>query len=384
MTTIELRKKAREFGKEQGHDTTWIASARRNDCEIYLATGELPSYAAMQAQHNDSTPPATQASANPDNLADVIAAAIQGKITAPAAKAEINESRVKEIVSDMLADTKPNEMKITIKLPEKPERQIDRQHKLFPLLLACCSARINCWLAGPAGSGKTSAAAAAADALGLDFYAESFCAQTPASKLLGYMDATGKYVATDFRRCYEGGGVFCFDEADNANPNVLAVVNSALANGHCSFADGQVHRHEDFILVAGANTFGQGGNRQYIRNQIDAATLDRFYFIEWDYDESFEGAILGLDTETEIVDLSKGGVPKSVNEWLETVQAYRRAVGDCDLRMVISPRASIYGAELAKCGIGYNLLMKGLIFKGADKTTVEKLKQNIRNIPVVA
>ena len=81
------------------------------------------------------------------------------------------------------------------------------------------------------------------------------------------------------------------------------MLNSALANGSCAFADGMVKRHEDFILIATANTFGNGANAQYVgRNQLDSATLDRFVTIEWGYDEELEMAIA------------------SDKEWCETVQ----------------------------------------------------------------
>jgi cobaltochelatase CobS len=39
-------------------------------------------------------------------------------------------------------------------------------------------------------------------------------------------------------------------------------------------------------IVATANTFGTGADRVYVGSlQIDGATLDRFAFLEWPYDE---------------------------------------------------------------------------------------------------
>src|SRR5262249_24930258 len=75
---------------------------------------------------------------------------------------------------------------------ETEYRDMGVQHKLFPLLLQACSARtsdghaINVWLKGPAGSGKTTAAANVARALDLQFY---FCGSiSDAFALLGFVD----------------------------------------------------------------------------------------------------------------------------------------------------------------------------------------------------
>ncbi|MCH7728630.1 MAG: hypothetical protein IH991_19420, partial [Planctomycetes bacterium] len=73
---------------------------------------------------------------------------------------------------------------------------------------------------------------------------------------------------------------------------MLVVVNAALANGHLRLPDGTtVDRHADFVCAAAANTFGTGADRQYVgRNQLDAATLDRFAAcrLAFDYDVDLE------------------------------------------------------------------------------------------------
>jgi cobaltochelatase CobS len=112
------------------------------------------------------------------------------------------------------------------------------------------------------------------------------------------MNATG-YVSTEFRKAFEFGHVFNLDEIDHANPNVLGVLNSALANKQMAFPDGMVTRHDNFIVVASGNTFGTGATAQYVgANPIDAATKDRFAVMEIHYDEAIEDAMVasvGLD-----------------------------------------------------------------------------------------
>ena len=168
------------------------------------------------------------------------------------------------------------------------------QHNAFEKVLNIMSADIHIYLYGPAGTGKTQIAENAAIALGKKFACISVCAQSTKSDLLGFIDANGHYIRTLFRDTFENGGVFLIDEIDNGNPNILAVLNSALANGYCAFPDGMVKRSSDFTCIAAANTFGTGANRQYVgRNQLDAATLNRFVQVEIGYDEALEVLLFG-------------------------------------------------------------------------------------------
>ena len=105
------------------------------------------------------------------------------------------------------------------------------QHSSFEALLRIVAQRVNVWLPGPAGSGKTSAAAAVSEALTLPSYAVSVGPQTSQSQLLGYYDANGKYVTTQLRQAFEHGGVFLLDEVDAGSPAVLVTINALLANG---------------------------------------------------------------------------------------------------------------------------------------------------------
>jgi hypothetical protein len=264
-----------------------------------------------------------------------------------------------ELLEKALQDI--NQVKeIFVSTPDLEKVNVGKVHYCFEKLLTVLSCGIHPMLVGPAGSFKTSSAEKAAKALSLDCSAISVCAQTTASALLGYLNATGDYVATEFRKRYETGGVFILDEIDNGNPNVLAVLNSALANGSCAFPDGMVAKHEDFRLVATANTFGTGANAQYVgRNALDAATLDRFFTIEWGYDEQLE---LSLAPNADC------------REWTKDVIAYRKAAEDLKVKMVISPRASFEGWKLIAAGMKAEDLEAGLIWRGVKKEIADKVK----------
>lgn len=162
-------------------------------------------------------------------------------------------------------------------------------HKSFEEILKYIAANISIILVGAAGSGKTQIAVQCADLLKKKHYSISVNEHTSKTDFLGYTDATGQIVKTNFRKAYEDGAVFIIDEIDCANPNILTIINSALSNGFCPFPDGMVSRHEDFLCICTANTFGEGESVHYIgRNALDAATRDRFATIFVDYDENIE------------------------------------------------------------------------------------------------
>ena len=173
-------------------------------------------------------------------------------------------------------------------------------HAAFPRILALAKARKNIFIYGPTGCGKTHIARQLAEVLGLEFAFISCSAGMAEGKLEGRLLPTGEggafeYSISEFIKCYEQGGVYLIDEIDAADPNVLLLINAALANGHVAVPNRPekpyAARHKDFICIAAANTVGTGADRMYSgRNKLDAATLDRFQIgkIMMDYDASVE------------------------------------------------------------------------------------------------
>jgi cobaltochelatase CobS len=154
----------------------------------------------------------------------------------------------------------------------------------------------------PPAPAKSMLAKHAAEALGLPFQALSLGPTTPMSKVFGYFDAHGHYHDTPFRRAFEHGGVMLLDELDNGHPGLLGELNQALAPRARAFADGMVTAHDDFRLVATANTYGTGGDRQYVGRQVlDAATLDRFVMIDVPIDPLLEQRIVPAEVSAPYV-----------------------------------------------------------------------------------
>lgn len=365
ITITELRDKAKSLfpGK-----TAQIYRLSKEELQKAVDAGMLP----QQAVSSRPVPSVDGASA-----AQQIALAIES-LTAGFER-PINEQDVRCIAEDvfesLMATQKPAKS-LSIRINDLPAVQIDAQHKQFPVLLALCSARVNSMLVGPAGSGKTSAAHAVANALSLPFRSLSVGPQTSKSDLLGYMDATGKYRGTALREMYEHGGILLLDELDAGNPGVLTTLNALLANGEMTFPDYTVRKHADFVCIAAANTFGTGADRQYVgRNQLDAATLDRFFILEWGYDEGFEASLLGLSVLREYVELRPSGY--TAETWFERVTKIRRSVETAKVRHLVSPRASLAGAKLLDC-MPRELLEEGLIWKGMPAIQRQQIEGGIR------
>lgn len=248
-------------------------------------------------------------------------------------------------------------------------------HAHMPLLSASAGARVPAWLYGEAGSGKSTAAETVADTQELECRSISLCPTTTKSDILGYRDATGQYRHTAFRQTYEDGGVFLFDEIDNAHPSTLALINHALGNRIAEFPDGRVEMHPDTIIVAAANTIGKGANAQYVgRAVIDAATLDRFVFIPWDIDEGLEEQIALGETisKPSSIDVGEGGVP-SERVWLSEVRDFRTRLALTGIRHICSTRAVIFGNQLARQGVGRRWLTEMCLHKGMSENDRARL-----------
>lgn len=130
-------------------------------------------------------------------------------------------------------------LQITIGTVETPKRKLVHSSfmKILNILKSQKRIQKNIMLVGEAGSGKTHLASSIAEALNLKFYPMSVGLQTTKSDLLGFINAHGQYVTSPVREAFEKGGVLLLDEFDSTHAGVVTIINSLLANGHCSFPD---------------------------------------------------------------------------------------------------------------------------------------------------
>lgn len=204
-------------------------------------------------------------------------------------------SSVEDKVSDFIAKTYgPIERKITVDVNGKKTELHGVLHAQFDNVLHLVGKNIPVFLVGPAGSGKNVLCKQVAEALGLKFYFTN--AVTQEYKLTGFTDAMGNYQPTQFYKAFTEGGLFMLDEMDASIPEVLNILNAAIANKYFDFPApiGYREAHPDFRVVAAGNTTGHGADYQYVgRNQLDAASLDRFLPIPVDYCKEIEDNLAG-------------------------------------------------------------------------------------------
>ena len=275
----------------------------------------------------------------------------------------LTSDRVRQIFAESLSKAvdaiPPKEINIDLGAI-KTQLKGKHTHPVFETVLRAVAAGCYPLLIGPAGSGKSTIARQVSEALQRAFYSQG--PATSEYKYLGFVDAHGKLVETPLHTAYRDGGLFCAEEIDSSSASALvAGLNMVLANGRADFGNAMVERHENFCCIATANTWGSGADRLYVgRNQLDAATLDRFVTIHVDYDTALERAVAQHD------------------KWVDFVQAARSAATELKIRCVISPRASIQGANMLRAGIKEREVAMMTVWRGMDDATVAKIKAEIK------
>jgi len=246
-------------------------------------------------------------------------------------------------------------------------------HSIMPDVLKLVSRRQHVLMVGPAGTGKSRIAHQVSEALELAYSEISLSPDRSTSALLGYMNAVGEYVTTEYRKRFEHGGVMHFDELDNAHPSVLAVINAGLANGHAAFPDGMVKRHADFVCVASANTYGSGPDRAYVgRQAIDKATLNRFLVVPVGYDLALE----------RVVCQGSGASDGTVDEVLRYIRALRRNAETHKLPVVMGTRNAAHLCTAVDAGITAADAIEYAVRCGASEQDWSKLNSGVRPLSI--
>jgi len=279
------------------------------------------------------------------------------KIARSEMQAEIlSGETTKRLIKETLEQIAPRQLIVTS--PQGSVTLEGLQHYRTENVIRKCALNHPIMMVGPAGCGKTTIGQQAAYALNLPFYITSTINDT--HELTGFIDGYGKYHSTPFRAAFEFGGVWLADEIDAWDASALLAANAALANGYAAFPDRDqpTPRHANFRMIASGNSCPNGADRVYIgRNELDAASLDRFAFVTVDYDLNLERAFCN------------GNV-----KWLEHVWQLRKLVADKNIRHVVSTRAIIMGSAALAAGDNWNDVCESYLFKGMSETDKEKVK----------
>ena len=229
-------------------------------------------------------------------------------------------------------------------------------HERYEEIKMCLECGIPVYLAGPAGSGKNHTVEQIAKELGWNFYFSNSVQQE--YKLTGFIDAGGKFHDTEFYKACtdESDCVFFLDEMDASIPEVLVLLNAAIANGYFEFPNGRVD-FDHVRFVAAGNTVGSGADDMYTgRMVLDQATLDRFAIIEFGYSLIIEMAITHNNSEL-----------------VEFIHQMRKEAESKGIRATFSYRCMTMVTKLEKAGMNLQMAIQISIVKGLDKDTVNTL-----------
>lgn len=235
------------------------------------------------------------------------------------------------------------------------------KHEQYETIKCCIENDLPIYLAGPAGSGKNHTVEQIAKEIGMEFYFTNSVQQE--YKLTGFIDAGGKYHETEFYRAFTKGGIFFLDEMDASIPEVLVLLNAAIANRYFEFPTGKVTAHENFRVVAAGNTVGSGADEAYTgRMVLDQATLDRFVIIEFNYDKNIE------------MHLAKGNA-----ELVNFIENIRQVAENQMLRTTFSYRCITMVQKLEAANMSLEKIIIIAVVKGLNKDTIQMLANGIEN-----
>ena len=295
------------------------------------------------------------------------------------AKTKLDEIRdtvgasLREDVKKFIADEYgPIQRKVEFQLPDKKVELQGVVHSKFDTVLKFVQANEPVFLTGPAGSGKNVLCQQVAKALGLDFYFSN--AVTQEYKITGFTDAMGVFHESQFFKAFKNGGLFMLDEMDASIPEVLIILNAAIANRYFDFPApiGYVEAHKDFRVIAAGNTFGNGADYDYVgRNQLDAASLDRFAQVRIDYDERIEASCANGDDD--LLRFCRKFRAETKKAGIRTVVSYRAISRLAKLSAMMDTDELLESCLIKSLELGdLNAIAKGL--SGCGKYTAGFLK----------
>ena len=130
-----------------------------------------------------------------------------------------------------------------------------------------------------------------------------------------------------------------------------------------AFPHETIDRHPDFRIIAAANTWGKGADLQYVgRNALDAATLDRFDNIFFDYDKHLEECLYPSE------------------EILKFMWSFREAVLKTKIPHVVSTRGigKVYKKEMN--GIPVADILTSNVIKNLSQDDINTIIGNMSNV----
>ena len=313
---------------------------------------------------SNETPAQTWARIRPVAIPEI--SDVTGKVAAHAISDFAGSERLRELVAAECL--KHTVRQVEIKLPDAPVVKLSSAHPMVPDLVRNVALGLDTLIVGPAGAGKTFGVRQVAETLKRPLFIASSLADT--FEVKGFNNAAGEFVETEASRFAEcENAIMLLDEVDGYSPGPALCLNMLLSDRILVTAKGKIHVPPSNVVVATANTWGLGATYEYVgRNRLDAAFLDRFVKLKWDYDEPFERQIA----------MAKSGITDPrVPTAVQQIRANARKAG---IKIVITPRATMAYCKLRKAGVGHIPALEATCIAAVDAAQRATLLAGVRDV----
>lgn len=218
------------------------------------------------------------------------------------------------------------------------------------------------YLTGAPGVGKSRMAATIAKSFGFteeNTHYFSVSNMDQKNSLLGYNSPLdGTFQPGPLYWAMKGHFVF-LDEMDAANGAAWTATNAVTDAPFVTFPNGEtIQRPERLFILGAGNTTGKGGDMLFLRNQMDAASRNRWVFHHIDYDRNIERSI---------VDSILG---QRATAWLDHCWLIRDALAS--ERVIFSTRNIVAGAKMLRRGRDITTITERALLPGESADIVRK------------
>lgn len=238
--------------------------------------------------------------------------------------------------------------------------KLEGKHKQIRKILKFLRRRRSVVLWGNPGSGKTHLIMSIAKDMNLKFCLITLTADSMRSEIRGSVSPiNGEYFPTEFRHCWENGGVVLFDEIGLALGNLVSMLNSALAQGIIDFPDGKsIERHQNCFIVFADNSNLRGNDPNFPERQdLGSAFRDRLSYERLEYD---------LELELRIIEEILQGNRSLARKIQNAVLICRRVLQDAQVPLFASPRFSFKAAEDMFDGFTWTECLEQNLYQGIE------------------
>ena len=238
-------------------------------------------------------------------------------------------------------------------------------HKGFEKALKYVLVKKAVMLVGPRGSGKSYLAEQIANILNLDFYNLGIVSDEHET-IKGFIDANGNFVKTPFYNAFKNGGLCFLDEIDASESRALLelhkIVDTIGYHPYIFPNCEKVNPHPNFTIVAAANTWGTGGDRNYTaREKMDDATIHKFMQVSYDYDDNLSKKFLSNHSDI-----------------LEVINYYNQALKEHGNNNILSPGdMSLISYFLNTNIVTWNDIIEDMLIRNNQTDTLNSIINNM-------